>query len=60
MVEDIYFRYFLEVIVIYKFMLKLFFLDTLQNQMPGAEEAFKILGHAFDLIGEPVSDLYIH
>ncbi|KAK2140758.1 hypothetical protein LSH36_1258g00027 [Paralvinella palmiformis] len=24
-----------------------------KNQMPGAEEAFKILGHAFDLIGEP-------
>ena len=26
-----------------------------QNQQPGAEEAFKILGHAFDLIGEAVS-----
>ena len=26
-----------------------------QNQQPGAEEAFKILGHAFDLIGDVVS-----
>lgn len=26
-----------------------------QNTQPGAEEAFKILGHAFELIGEPVS-----
>lgn len=26
-----------------------------QNQQPGAEEAFKILGHAFDLIGDAVS-----
>ena len=26
-----------------------------QNQEPGAEEAFKILGHAFEMIGEPVS-----
>ena len=26
-----------------------------QNQQPGAEEAFKILGHAIELIGEPVS-----
>ena len=26
-----------------------------QNQQPGAEEAFKILGHAFEIIGEPVS-----
>lgn len=25
-----------------------------KNQQPGAEEAFKILQHAFDLIGEPV------
>lgn len=24
-----------------------------KNQQPGAEEAFKILGHAFELIGEP-------
>ena len=28
---------------------------VVQNQQPGAEEAFKILGHAFDLIGESVS-----
>lgn len=26
-----------------------------KNHQPGAEEAFKILVHAFDLIGEPVS-----
>ena len=30
-------------------------LSQLQNQQAGAEEAFKILGHAFELIGEPVS-----
>ena len=30
-------------------------LACLQNQQPGAEEAFKILGHAFDLIGDQVS-----
>lgn len=29
----------------------------LQNKQPGAEEAFKILGHAFELIGESVSKL---
>lgn len=26
-----------------------------KNSQPGAEEAFKILVHAFELIGEPVS-----
>jgi DnaJ family protein C protein 14 len=26
-----------------------------KNSQPGAEEAFKILVHAFDIIGEPVS-----
>lgn len=26
-----------------------------KNNQPGAEEAFKILVHAFELIGEPVS-----
>lgn len=31
------------------------FTHILQNQQPGAEEAFKILGHAFDLIGDAVS-----
>lgn len=30
-----------------------------KNQQPGAEEAFKILQHAFDLIGEPVSSTSI-
>ena len=30
------------------------FTFLLQNQQPGAEEAFKILGHAFDLIGDAV------
>ncbi|ELT92502.1 hypothetical protein CAPTEDRAFT_134765 [Capitella teleta] len=24
-----------------------------KNQQPGAEEAFKILAHAFDLVGQP-------
>jgi len=28
-----------------------------KNNQPGAEEAFKILVHAFELIGEPVSIL---
>jgi preprotein translocase subunit Sec63 len=28
-----------------------------KNNQPGAEEAFKILVHAFELIGEPVSVL---
>lgn len=28
-----------------------------KNNQPGAEEAFKILVHAFDLIGEPVIDV---
>ena len=27
-----------------------------KNNQPGAEEAFKILVHAFELIGEPVSE----
>lgn len=31
-----------------------------KNQQPGAEEAFKILQHAFELIGEPVTILYEH
>ena len=31
------------------------FISLLQNQEPGAEEAFKVLGHAFEMIGEPVS-----
>lgn len=26
-----------------------------KNKQPGAEEAFKILAHAFEIIGEPVS-----
>jgi hypothetical protein len=26
----------------------------IQNREPGAEEAFKILNHAFEMIGEPV------
>ncbi|RVE47223.1 hypothetical protein evm_008091 [Chilo suppressalis] len=30
-----------------------------KNQQPGAEEAFKILQHAFDLIGEPVRKFFI-
>ena len=25
-----------------------------KNRQPGAEEAFKVLAHAFELIGEPV------
>lgn len=29
-----------------------------KNSQPGAEEAFKILVHAFELIGEPVSMLW--
>lgn len=28
-----------------------------KNNQPGAEEAFKILVHAFELIGEPVSTM---
>lgn len=30
-----------------------------KNSQPGAEEAFKILVHAFDIIGEPVSFFFI-
>ena len=30
-----------------------------QNEQPGAEEAFKILGHAFDLIGSVVSSIIL-
>lgn len=30
-----------------------------KNKQPGAEEAFKILAHAFEIIGEPVSFLYL-
>lgn len=30
-----------------------------KNNQPGAEEAFKILVHAFDIIGEPVNFLYV-
>lgn len=33
----------------------LHWLFHLQNHEPGAEEAFKILNHAFEMIGEPVS-----
>lgn len=33
----------------------IFCCNFIQNQEPGAEEAFKILGHAFEMIGEPVS-----
>jgi hypothetical protein len=31
----------------------------LQNKQPGAEEAFKILGRAFKIIGAPVSTSYL-
>lgn len=30
-----------------------------KNKQPGAEEAFKILQRAFELIGEPVSECLI-
>jgi len=30
-----------------------------KNNQPGAEEAFKILVHAFELIGEPVSNFLV-
>lgn len=42
-------------ISLFFFFLILLFFAFIQNQEPGAEEAFKILGHAFEMIGEPVS-----
>ena len=41
----------------YKFSYDYIWVYFSQNQQPGAEEAFKILGHAFDLIGEAVSHI---
>lgn len=30
-----------------------------KNKQPGAEEAFKILAHAFEIIGEPVREIFL-
>lgn len=30
-----------------------------KNKQPGAEEAFKILAHAFEIIGEPVRRIFL-
>ena len=37
-----------------------FLVHTDKNNQPGAEEAFKILVHAFDIIGEPVLHIFIY